>query len=41
MVGQTLFPLREKALGPELYLLHIPEWQEKDRQILMSLFTKK
>jgi phosphoenolpyruvate carboxykinase (ATP) len=35
MVGQTLFPLREKALGPPLYLLYIPEWQEKDRQILV------
>ena len=35
MVGQTLFPLREKALGPEFYLLYIPEWQEKDRQILV------
>jgi phosphoenolpyruvate carboxykinase (ATP) len=35
MIGQTLFPLREEAPGPELYLLFIPEWQEKDRQILV------
>jgi phosphoenolpyruvate carboxykinase (ATP) len=35
MVGQTLFPLREEAPGPELYLLYVPEWQEKDRQILV------
>ena len=35
MVGQTLFPLREKTPGPPLYLLYIPEWQEKDRQILV------
>jgi len=35
MVGQTLFPFREGAPGPELYLLYVPEWQEKDRQILV------
>jgi phosphoenolpyruvate carboxykinase (ATP) len=35
MIGQTLFPHRKEALGPELYLLFIPEWQEKDRQILV------
>jgi phosphoenolpyruvate carboxykinase (ATP) len=35
MVGQTLFPLRSEALEPELYLLYVPEWQEKDRQILV------
>jgi len=35
MVGQTLFPLREGAPGPELYILYVPEWQEKDRQILV------
>ena len=35
MVGQTLFAFRNKAPGPELYLLHVPEWQEKDRQILV------
>ncbi len=35
MVGQTLFPLREEAPGPELYILYVPEWQEKDRQILV------
>ncbi|KUO40307.1 MAG: hypothetical protein AVW06_02555 [Hadesarchaea archaeon DG-33-1] len=35
MVGQTLFPPREKAPGPELYIVFVPEWQEKDRQILV------
>jgi phosphoenolpyruvate carboxykinase (ATP) len=35
MVGQTLFPLREGAPGPKLYHVYIPEWQEKDRQILV------
>jgi len=35
MIGQTLFPFREEAQGPDLYLLHLPEWQEKDRQILV------
>jgi len=35
MVGQTLFPFREGAPGPEFYLLYVPEWQEKDRQILV------
>jgi len=35
MVGQTLFPFREGAPGPELYLIYVPEWQEKDRQILV------
>ncbi|HYB92887.1 MAG TPA: phosphoenolpyruvate carboxykinase [archaeon] len=35
MVGQTLFPLREGAPGPKFYLLYIPEWQEKDRQIIV------
>jgi phosphoenolpyruvate carboxykinase (ATP) len=35
MVGQTLFPLKEKAPGPSFYLLYIPEWQEKDRQVLV------
>lgn len=35
MIGQTLFALRKEVPGPELYLLHIPEWQEKDRQILV------
>jgi len=35
MVGQTLFPFKEEAPGPELYLLYVPEWQEKDRQILV------
>jgi len=35
MVGQTLFPFKEGSPGPELYLLYVPEWQEKDRQILV------
>jgi phosphoenolpyruvate carboxykinase (ATP) len=35
MVGQTLFPLREEAPGPELCIVYVPEWQEKDRQILV------
>ncbi|MEM3577972.1 MAG: phosphoenolpyruvate carboxykinase [Candidatus Bathyarchaeia archaeon] len=35
IVGQTLFPKHEEAPGPELYLLQVPEWQEKDRQILV------
>jgi len=35
MVGQTLFPFREDAPGPEFFLLYIPEWQEKDRQVLV------
>jgi phosphoenolpyruvate carboxykinase (ATP) len=35
MVGQTLFQKREEAIGPELHLLQVPEWQEKDRQILV------
>jgi len=35
MVGQTLFPFKEGAPGSELYLLYVPEWQEKDRQILV------
>jgi len=35
MVGQTLFPPRREASGPELHLVYVPEWQEKDRQILV------
>lgn len=34
MVAQTLFPTC-KADGPELTVICIPEWQEKDRQILV------
>ncbi|MCL4459114.1 MAG: phosphoenolpyruvate carboxykinase [Chloroflexi bacterium] len=34
MWGSTLFPPKE-AVGPNLYLVYIPEWQEKDRQILV------
>lgn len=35
MVGQTLFSFREDAPGPEFFLVYIPEWQEKDRQVLV------
>lgn len=35
MINQTLLPLKEKAKGPLLNLVYIPEWQEKDRQILV------
>jgi phosphoenolpyruvate carboxykinase (ATP) len=35
MVGQALFPLRKGAGGPSLCLLCLPEWQEKDRQVLV------
>lgn len=34
MVNQTLFDKRE-APGPKLNIVYIPEWQEKDRQILV------
>ncbi|MGD0056618.1 MAG: phosphoenolpyruvate carboxykinase [Methanomassiliicoccales archaeon] len=34
MVNQTLFP-RTDAPGPEMSLIDLPEWQEKDRQILV------
>lgn len=35
MCGATLFPYRKEAKGPHLNLVYIPEWQEKDRQILV------
>jgi len=35
MVNQTLMPRDESKPGPELYLVYIPEWQEKDRQIVV------
>ncbi|MCX7918630.1 MAG: phosphoenolpyruvate carboxykinase [bacterium] len=35
MINQTLLPLKEKTKGPLLNLVYIPEWQEKDRQILV------
>jgi phosphoenolpyruvate carboxykinase (ATP) len=35
MVGQTLFPRRPESPGPKLDLIYVPEWQEKDRQILV------
>jgi phosphoenolpyruvate carboxykinase (ATP) len=34
MVNQTLFP-RVDTPGPEMNLIDLPEWQEKDRQILV------
>ncbi|MDI6808889.1 MAG: phosphoenolpyruvate carboxykinase [Candidatus Eisenbacteria bacterium] len=35
MVGQTLFdPQPSGGSAPELFMVYIPEWQEKDRQIL-------
>ncbi|MFQ5887867.1 MAG: phosphoenolpyruvate carboxykinase, partial [Candidatus Hydrothermarchaeales archaeon] len=36
MVNQTLFePSTKKTNAPDEYLVYIPEWQEKDRQILV------
>jgi phosphoenolpyruvate carboxykinase (ATP) len=35
MVEQTLFPLRQGVPGPKLNLVYVPEWQEKDRQIIV------
>jgi len=35
MWGNALFPYDEKANGPELTSIFIPEWQEKDRQVLV------
>ena len=34
MVGQTLFPKADTP-GPHFSIVYIPEWQEKDRQILV------
>lgn len=34
MINQTLFEPK-KGKGPKNYIIHIPEWQEKDRQILV------
>jgi phosphoenolpyruvate carboxykinase (ATP) len=34
MWGQTLFSA-DNSSGPDQYLVYIPEWQEKDRQILV------
>jgi phosphoenolpyruvate carboxykinase (ATP) len=34
MVSQTLMPRDSSKPGPELNLVYIPEWQEKDRQII-------
>lgn len=35
MVSQTLMPRNESRPGPDLNLIYIPEWQEKDRQIIV------
>ena len=35
MVSKTLPPYRPNEKEPVLQLLHIPEWQEKDRQVLV------
>jgi phosphoenolpyruvate carboxykinase (ATP) len=35
MVSQTLFSLDESKPGAHFQLVYIPEWQEKDRQILV------
>jgi phosphoenolpyruvate carboxykinase (ATP) len=35
MVSQTLFPPKQKPSEPRLQLIYVPEWQEKDRQILV------
>jgi len=35
MVSQTLFPPKPKPSEPILQLVYVPEWQEKDRQILV------
>jgi phosphoenolpyruvate carboxykinase (ATP) len=35
MINLTLFPPRENSEGPELFIVYIPEWQEKDRQIVV------
>ncbi|HUX99773.1 MAG TPA: phosphoenolpyruvate carboxykinase, partial [Candidatus Deferrimicrobium sp.] len=34
MINLTLFPFKEER-DPHLYIVYIPEWQEKDRQILV------
>jgi phosphoenolpyruvate carboxykinase (ATP) len=35
MINQTLFEPNKNAKGPKEYVVYIPEWQEKDRQILV------
>ena len=35
MWGETLLPYRPQLPGPELTLIFVPEWPEKDRQILV------
>ncbi len=33
--AESLFPVDESKPGPDMYLIMIPEWHEKDRQILV------
>ena len=35
MVNHTLMPRNQSKPGPEFTLIFIPEWQEKDRQIIV------
>jgi len=35
MINQTLFDPKKDAKGPKEYVVYIPEWQEKDRQMLV------
>ena len=35
MWGETLFPYRPTAAGPDMTLIHVPEWEERYRQILV------
>lgn len=35
MVNQTLFPPKENYKGPHIIIVHIPEWHEKDRQVIV------
>ncbi|MFQ6130983.1 MAG: phosphoenolpyruvate carboxykinase [Armatimonadota bacterium] len=35
MWGETLFPHRPQASGPEMALIYVPEWPEASRQVLV------
>ncbi len=35
MWGETLFPYRPTAPGPDMTLIHVPEWEERNRQMLV------
>lgn len=35
MWGETLFPYRPTAPGPDMTLVHVPEWEERNRQVLV------